>query len=151
MKKGANKLSILVATGLYSPEIGGPATYTEILERELPRLKIGLKVAPFRYVRRFPRVIRHLAYFFYLLFKSIGVDVIYALDPVSVGFPAAFVARMMNKRFVVRIAGDYAWEQGTTRHGITESLDTFSKKNSGYPRFVLLLKRIQKFDLKKVL
>jgi glycosyltransferase involved in cell wall biosynthesis len=145
MIKGGNKRSILVATGLYSPEIGGPATYTAILEEELPKLNIGLKVAPFRYVRRFPRIIRHIAYFFYVLFKSIGVDVIYALDPVSVGLPSAFVARLMNKRFVVRIAGDYAWEQGSTRYKITESLDTFSRKNNGYPRFVLFLKRIQKF------
>jgi len=145
MKKGAKKLTILVATGLYSPEIGGPATYTKILEEELRGRKIALKVAPFRGVRRFPKIIRHIAYFFYLLPKSVGVDVIYALDPVSVGFPAAIVSRMMNKRFIVRIPGDYAWEQGTSRYGISESLDTFSKVSSGYPFFVKLLKRIQKF------
>ncbi len=145
MKKEAKKPHVLIATGLYSPEIGGPATYTRILEEELPKRGITLTVVPFRAVRFLPRILRHIVYFFYILAKAIPADTIYALDPVSVGFPSAITARMLNKRFLLRIAGDYAWEQGTARYGVSESLDTFSKKGTDYPFFVNLLKRIQTF------
>ena len=145
MKKGRKKFTVVLATGLYSPEIGGPATYTKILEEELHKHNISLKIAPFRTVRWLPRVIRHVAYLFYLIFKSIGSDIIYALDPVSVGFPGALASRIANKRFLVRIAGDYAWEQGTQKYGINEPLDTFSETRNGYPFFLRFLKRIERF------
>ncbi len=48
---------------------------------------------------------------------------IYALDPVSVGLPALFASQIASKKFVLRVAGDYAWEQGMQRFGVTDRLD----------------------------
>ncbi|MFT5037369.1 MAG: hypothetical protein ACI9VM_000949, partial [Candidatus Azotimanducaceae bacterium] len=61
---------ILVATGLYPPEIGGPATYTKMLEEELPKASIEPIVIPFGKVRHLPKVFRHIA-FMYLLLKMV--------------------------------------------------------------------------------
>ncbi len=137
-------MHILIATGAYAPQIGGPATYVKMLEEHLPKHQISVSVAPFNSVSHLPWGIRHLVYTFQLYKKAQVADLVYALDPVSVGVPAALVAKMRSKRFFVRIAGDYAWEQGTQRFKVTDHLDVFSKKGDEYLVPVLILKKIQK-------
>jgi len=76
-----------------------------------------------------------------LLRASRDADLIYALDPWSVGVPSLLVAALFRKTFVVKIVGDYAWEQGVQRFGVRQQLDTFSKRpGSDYHPFVSLLK-----------
>lgn len=104
-------MRIIIATGLYPPEIGGPATYSAIMEKALPMFGISVSVVPFSLVRWAPRLVRHVAYFFLLLARSKKADIIIALDGVSVGFPALICALILRKKFAVKIVGDYAWEQ----------------------------------------
>src|SRR3989338_8023628 len=117
--KGHDKKHILIATGLYSPEVWGPATYSKLLEEELPRHTIGVVVLPFSSVRNLPRVFMHFLYFLLLIEKGYRADMLYALDPVSVGVPALLAARLLKKRFLLRVAGDYAWEQYCQRDKFT--------------------------------
>lgn len=102
---------LLIATPLFPPEIGGPATYSKLLVDELPQRGIGVRVVPFRLVRHLPKILRHIAYFWRVLTRSRGSDVIFAQDPVSVGLPALAAARVGRKKFILKIVGDYAWEQ----------------------------------------
>ncbi|MFC1721259.1 glycosyltransferase family 4 protein [Patescibacteria group bacterium] len=102
---------ILIATGLYPPEIGGPATYSKLLENELPKHGFEVDVLPFSKVRHLPKIVRHIAYFFTVLWCARSVRLIIALDPVSVGMPAMFAAKLLRKKFILRVPGDYAWEQ----------------------------------------
>ncbi len=102
---------ILIATGIYPPSIGGPATYSKTLFEELPKRGVGVAVLSFDEVRNLPRVLRHIVYFFKLAYRARGSDIIYAQDPVSVGLPAMLAAKMLKKRFYLKIVGDYAWEQ----------------------------------------
>lgn len=138
------QIRLIIATGIYPPDIGGPATYSKLLNDELPNRGISVCVVSFGVVRRWPPVIRHLFYTFLLAAKSLRSDVIYAQDPVSVGLPALIVATLFRKRFLLKVVGDYAWEQGTARFGVTDSLDVFSKVDGGYHVFVRLLKRVEK-------
>jgi glycosyltransferase involved in cell wall biosynthesis len=62
-----------------------------------------------------------------------SADVIYALDPVSVGLPASLAAFVLHKKFVLRVAGDYAWEQGRQRFGVKDELDEFQHKKYSAP------------------
>jgi len=124
-------MTILIATGLFPPESGGPATYSKLLMDKLPGLGIEARVLPFSTVRHLPKVVRHAAYFFKCLRRARGVDVIYAQDPVSVGFPAYLTALLLNKKFMVRLGGDYAWEQARQRHGVVDELDEFQTKKYG--------------------
>ncbi len=135
--------SILIATGIYPPEVGGPATYTVLVEGELRSRGWNVEVLPFRTVRFLPTIIRHIAYFFVVLVKSINKDFIYAQDVVSVGFPSLVAAKILNKKFIVRVPGDFAWEQSTQRFGVKESIDLFQNKKYGWR--VELLRSIQKF------
>ncbi|MFC1775232.1 glycosyltransferase family 4 protein [Patescibacteria group bacterium] len=135
---------ILIATGLYPPEIGGPATYSKLLGNELPKHGFEVDVLPFSKVRHLPKIVRHIAYFFAILGKGKSADLIYAQDPVSVGLPSMIAAKILRKKFFIRIAGDYAWEQGVQRYGITDDLDKFSTRLREYNLPTRVLKKIQK-------
>ena len=102
---------VLICTGIYPPDIGGPATYSKLLYDEMPKHGISIKILSFGKVRRLPKVIRHIVYFFKILLKSRDIDVIYAQDPVSVGLPSVLAAKILRKKFILKVVGDYAWEQ----------------------------------------
>lgn len=134
-------MNILVATGLYPPEGGGPATYAKALFDELPKIGVSVEILPFSRVRKYPKIVRHFVYFFLCLKYGKRVDVVYALDPVSVGFPSRIAAFLLRKKFAVKVVGDYAWEQGMQRFGVTDLLDEFVTKQYGF--FVSLLRGVQ--------
>jgi glycosyltransferase involved in cell wall biosynthesis len=103
-------LKILIATPLYPPEIGGPATFTRFAEEELPKRGVEVAVEKFSDVRHLPNVLRHFAYFLRLLRTARRADVVLALDPLGIGLPAMLAAKLRGRRFLVRVAGDRAWE-----------------------------------------
>lgn len=114
---------VVVATPLFPPDIGGPATYVETLVEELPQSGVGIAIAYFGEVRKLPKVIRHGAYFLKVFLKVRGKDSIFAQDPVSTGLPALLAAKLLRKKFVVKIVGDYAWEQLQNQEGVKEFID----------------------------
>lgn len=124
--------NVVIATGLFPPEIGGPATYSKLLVDELPQRGVGIRVVPFRLVRRLPKILRHIAYFRRLIWASRGSDIIFAQDPVSVGMPALIASKILRKKFILKIVGDYAWEQGVGRFGVRETLDGFQIRRYGW-------------------
>src|SRR3989344_2375219 len=136
-------MKLLIATPHYPPDIGGPATYSALLERELPKHGYEISIANFGRVRRYPKIVRHILFLFDLFKKGRRADIIYALDPVSVGMPAAFVAFFLKKRLFLRIAGDYAWEQFSGRYGTKESPLEFGKKYAEYPFIIRVLKEVE--------
>lgn len=136
-------MKILIATGIYPPDIGGPATYSKLLVDELPKRQIKVSVLSFGEVRHLPKVIRHTVFFFKLIKRSKGCDIIFAQDPVSVGLPSLFVSKILGKKFFIRIAGDYAWEQSIQRFGISDTIDDFQNKK--YTMNVEFLRSVQKF------
>lgn len=138
-------MRIVIATGIYPPQIGGPATYSKLLHDALPKYGIEVSVVNFGEVLKLPVFIRHIVYGVRLYRASRGASLIYALDPVSVGLPTALVALARRVPFVVKIVGDYAWEQGVQRFGVTDDIDTFSKKQKGYGLAVSFLKFIERW------
>lgn len=148
-EKTSNGMNVLIATGLYPPEIGGPATYTLLLEERLPERGITITTIPFGWVRHYPKGIRHVVYAYKLWEESKKVDAIYALDPISVGLPALLVATLRRKPFLIRLGGDYAWEQGRIRFGLTETLDEYLLKKTRRPLPVKALAAFQSFVTKR--
>ena len=55
------------------------------------------------------------------LAESKGADMIYALDPTSVG-PAAYLVARGVMPFLVRLGGDYAWSRVGCGFGVTDTL-----------------------------
>lgn len=138
-------MKILIATGIYHPQIGGPATYSKLLYDELPRHGFEVEVQSFGDFIDKPKIIRHFLYFWRLLKTAHNADIVYAQDLVSVGLPALLVSQVLNKKFILKIVGDYAWEQGTQRFNVKDHLDEFSKKHEGYSWQVKILKIIEKY------
>jgi glycosyltransferase involved in cell wall biosynthesis len=136
-------MRLLIATPLYPPEPGGPATYARLLETGLE--KEGLEepiLVKFSDVRKYPKVFRHFAYCMRVYEAGKHADAILALDPVSVGFPAFLAARLLRKPFLVKVVGDYAWEQGVQRFGIKDPLDAFVRRGR-VPFAVSMLRAVQ--------
>lgn len=123
--------TVLIATPLFPPEIGGPATYSKLLSEYLPEQGIVVRIAKFADVRHLPKIVRHLAFFFRVWSQARLCHLVYAQDPVSVGLPAMLAARLARKPYVLKIVGDYAWEQGVQRFGVTDLLDDFLQKKYG--------------------
>ena len=140
--KTSNK-KILIVTGLYSPEIGGPATHTRLLEEELPKYDYEVLVLPFSTVRHLPKIIRHLVFGWKIFRLTRKIDIIFAQDTVSVGLPAMVVSKILRKKFIVRVPGDYAWEQSVQRFGVTDLIDEFQVKKYGWSvEFLRLVQRL---------
>ncbi len=135
-------MRLVIATPLYPPEIGGPATYAKLLVEGLPGKGIEVELVKFSEVRHLPKIIRHYAYYRRVRAAARNADIILALDPVSVGLPAMRAAKKTRKPFILKIGGDYAWEQGTQRFCVTQTLDEFVKTKR-MPLPVRVLRHIQ--------
>lgn len=136
-------MKMVLATPLYPPQSGGPATYARILEEELPTHGIEVTVVKFGDVLFLPPLIRHLVYFCLLLVRGFRAQVLFVQDTVSAGLPAALASRVLGIPLVLRVPGDFAWEQGVQRYQVTDGLDEFQRKT--YGASVERLRSIQKF------
>lgn len=149
-------MKILIATGIYPPEIGGPASYVYAVARTLRDLGHRVSIVAYgdaidtneddtipvhRVSRQGGAVLRYVRMMWRLLRESRDADVLYAQDAVSSGVPASVANLFLGKRLVVRIPGDYAWEIAQQR-GEQESLDTFlTHRHRGLVRILEWLER----------
>jgi glycosyltransferase involved in cell wall biosynthesis len=138
------RIRVLVATGLYPPETGGPATYSKLLFDKLPAHGFDVDILPFSSVRDWPLAVRHVIYFLKVLSRGRSADIIYAQDAVSVGFAATFANVFLRKKFVVKIVGDHIWEQGVQRFGLTETLDEYVRLRPRLPLYLRFLRAHQR-------
>lgn len=140
-------MNITLATPLFPPEIGGPATDAVTLAEVLSARGMNVRVCTFRDVRRFPKLVRHIVYFWQVARMSYGTSAIVAFDTVSVGLPAALAAFVLRIPLIVRVPGDYAWEQGVQRFHVGDSIDTFQRTRYGWQ--VEALRAVQRFVVRR--
>ena len=136
------KKKLLLATGIYPPEIGGPATYAALLKKELPSRGFDITVLPFRVVRSWPVGIRHFFYFIRAFQLCLRHDLVLAQDTISVGLPSLLAAKLSGRKLIIRVPGDYVWEQSVQRFGVKDSIDDFQNRKYGFR--VESLRKIQK-------
>lgn len=120
-------MRVILATGIYPPEIGGPATYVRELAKAMRAKGAQVRIiaygdgypedekdgvtrvsrsgGPFLRYRRYARALRDL---------SDGVDVIEAFSSVSVGVPL-WLAHLRGPKKILRLGGDFLWERATDR------------------------------------
>jgi glycosyltransferase involved in cell wall biosynthesis len=143
-------MKIVIASGIYPPDIGGPATYSQLIAREFGKQGIEVKAICYsdeknddvvRILRKHNKLIRYWLYFWNLLKLTKNCDVIYAQGPLAAGLPAMWASRILRKKFVVKIVGDYAWEQGVNQFGVKDLIEPFQNKK--YNKKVEKIKKIQ--------
>jgi glycosyltransferase involved in cell wall biosynthesis len=137
---------LLIASGIYPPDIGGPATYSSLLVKEFPKRGFVVKVltyGPAGISRKIPKGLRHLIYFFVCLFKALYSDIIFAQNQLSAGLPAMIAAKFTGCKFIMRIPGDSVWEWAVQKYGIKDSIDDFQDKKYGFK--IEIRRKIQRF------
>ena len=122
-------MKILITTGIFEPEIGGPAKYTPKLAAKLVERGHTVRVLTYsaqasydfpsgggstfggdaKYPFTVERIIRsnklsnYLRFFYAVLKNAPRYDIIYSLDWFSAGLPVALAARLIGKKYVVRV------------------------------------------------
>jgi len=103
-------MRIVIASGIYPPEVGGPALYAKGVKESLERAGHEAPVVLFGSLRGYPSGIRHFLYAIKLWRAASGADAIFAFDTYSVGVPAVLVGMLRGVPVVIRIGGDFVWE-----------------------------------------
>lgn len=120
-------MKMLFATGIYPPDVGGPATYTRGMARAFHEK--GHEVAVICYAdasqvalpneESFPVIRvsrdrslrkRYREYEEKAFQLAKEMDIVYLQGPVSEGYPGTRAAKRAKKPTVMKVVGDYAWE-----------------------------------------
>lgn len=110
-------MKILISTGIYPPDIGGPAQYARNLYETWKAQGHDVKVAAYRWERAFPTGIRHLLFFTKIIRKGWNADLILVLDTWSAAVPTMLACKLMGKKYIIRTGGDFLWETYVERTG----------------------------------
>lgn len=137
-------MRILLITGIFEPELGGPANYTVRLAKKLVSLGHVVKVVtysqkpkfdfdgeyPFELVRivRRGKISNYIRFFVATLKNISHYDAVYSLDWVSAGLPLRFAALITRKKYGVRVGGGYIWEKYLAESRPPLSLKDFYQK-----------------------
>jgi glycosyltransferase involved in cell wall biosynthesis len=110
-------MKILISTGIYPPDIGGPAQYARNLYETWKNQGHDVKVAAYRWERAFPTFVRHILFFLKIFRKGWNADLILVLDTWSAAVPTMYACKFMKKKYIIRTGGDFLWESYVERTG----------------------------------
>ena len=138
------RAKILIATGIYPPDLGGPATLLTELPGALIKNGMAVRVITYsdavstlaeqeekmvyRISRRQSSFFRQIKYFWQMLKLSRWGDVVYATDTYSVGYFAYLIKKLTNKKYIIRFAGDSAWEAAVAAGWTNDYIVDFQEK-----------------------
>lgn len=144
-------MKIVLATPLYPPEIGGPATYIKELAYKLKNEHDVTIVAYASTSEKIPGTtlltvskrrilpVRLIKFTSVLFGAARGADVIYVQNAVAAGLPAAIVGMLLRKKVVLKFVGDEAWERATQLKQTTKQLEDFLAAPEGGMRIRLMM------------
>lgn len=137
-------MRILITTGIFPPDIGGPATQIEYLATDL--VKAGFDVSVLTYgapkkkarlfklycvARNWPSPLKQILYGLKTFFLACKANVIYTMDLYSPGYYSMLAVKFWRRKLVVRFAGDSAWETAQNRGLTKDDILTFQDKVYG--------------------
>ena len=138
-------MNLLIATGIYPPEIGGIATYAKELAHVLRER--GHRVTVMTYgsqssvsddvivvSKQGNILVRWSRYARALRCHAKDADAVIALSSVSVGIPV-ILARLKKSKKILRLGGDFFWERYTDAGGM-KSLREWYETRWGFWRLV---------------
>lgn len=122
-------MKIILATGVYPPSLGGPATYAKALAKELQSKGISVSVVTYgagestdpwsvrRVSLRGGPLLRWWRYARVLRKEAADADIVLAFSSISIGLPV-ILARLKRPKKILRLGGDFFWERYTDRGGM---------------------------------
>ncbi len=124
------KLSVCIATGIYPPELGGPAEYAKNLANVWRSKGYHVSVKVFSRFNYLPTGIRHCIYFASLCNSVWKADFVFILDTFSAALPALVMSKILGKKTILRTGGDFLWEGYVERTGDLVLLKDFYTKHA---------------------
>lgn len=109
------KKKILIATGIYPPQLGGPAEYTKNIEDVWKAEGHSVTVKYFSFEHKLPTGFRHVYFAMKSFFAVLRADFILVLDTFSVALPIMILCKILGKKYTVRTGGDFLWESYVER------------------------------------
>lgn len=118
-------LKVVLATGIFFPDIGGPAIHVRRIAEALVMRGYkpvvisygdysGSEEFPFKTIRvsnKLPTLLRRLLYSSVVLKESFGASALYAFNLTTAGIPVFFAGKILRKKILIRVAGDPIWER----------------------------------------
>lgn len=150
------RLNILVVTGIFPPDIGGPATYVPTMASEL--VKRGHKITVVTLSDRldhddrsynFPvhriqrglfKPLRFLITVLRIVREGRSAQVLYVN---GLYLEAVIANYLLRKAMVQKIVGDWAWERATNKGWVEDSFEEFQRRRHSIK--IELLKTLRRF------
>lgn len=153
-------MRIILATPIYPPDAGGPATYTVELATRLRGTHHVVVVAytdntagvPSTHLidvsKKYPLPLRLFNYYRALVREAKQSDLIYVQNAVAAGLPAVLAGKRTGKPVILKFVGDEAWERATQSKRTSKQLEAFLEAPEGGWRTKIFM-AIQKFVLRR--
>lgn len=144
-------LRVVLASGIFPPESGGPATFvpalaTALVERghdvvvvtngeQAPSVderfpfqveRVVPQQAPVRYTKQVSTLVQ--------MIRDLGADVVFSN---AMEWQAVLAARITGRPVVSKVVGDMAWQRCHVEYGLDDDIETFEGRTYG-PRIELL-------------
>lgn len=147
------KSKLLIVTGVFPPDIGGPASFGLALAKKMAAEKQITVLAyssafkfkddrhfPFKVKRvwkKWPWLWRHLLFAAKIFSQAVRHDQILVLTTLNGGLPLIVTKLLFKKHFIVRVVGDRAWEAAINKKKTLLLIDDFQKfKKKGWVGFM---------------
>ncbi len=148
---------ILFATGIFPPDIGGPATMLAHLAQDLTERGFEVKIITYGieakerelqpaspaggrentqsndYRVYWVKKNNKLKYFWQMRKLAKWADLIYATDTYSVGYFAYLIKKLTGQKYILRFTGDSAWETARTNSWTEDYIVGFNTINECHP------------------
>lgn len=134
---------ILLVTGIYPPDIGGPASYVKALAEKMSvsvlvtvvtyssvRRHLADQETKFKVIRiwkRIPWLLRHWFYAWRILWEAHRHDLIFVSSTINGGLPSLIAGRLFKKKVFVKIVGDYSWQTAVEKGRTILLIDDWQK------------------------
>lgn len=119
------KNKILLAAGVFYPDVGGPAIHVRKIAERLQKEGFKVQVVAYgddpentnlgfpvkRISRKQPKVLQWIRYFLLVAKHSFTSNLLYGFDPTAAGVPPAIMAWLLWRPYILRIGGDPIWER----------------------------------------
>ncbi len=136
-------MKIILATPIYPPEIGGPATYTKELVGKLQdkhditvvaftNNQEGIPGSKLVAIDKQKKMIARLWQFFWAIYREAKqADVLYVQNAMAAGLPTILAGKLRGKPVILKFVGDEAWERATQHKKTTKLLREFHAHPDG--------------------
>jgi len=147
---------ILILTGVFLKDVGGPPTLLKALNKELIKnnyqvtvLTFGKKSEAKKYsysvkvvCDKWPSFLKSFIYLIKGLILGLSSDIIYNQDLYTPGFTGLIIKKIFKKKLVTRFVGDSAWEIALNKRKTTDNIIDF--QTNKYSKSIERRKRTRK-------